>query len=128
MAVEEDEALRLHGARDIDDGNLLTIPAFHHLGDDGRAFAVARRRDDLLPVRIVHGDDGDRRLPRQIVVQVPQWMSTPGLTAITALAPHSSRREQEPGLAKPAMTTTLPLTRARTSPPSPAKISEGSRV
>ena len=37
----------------------------------------------------------------QIVVQVPQWMSTPGLTAISPMPPHSSIRLVSAGLPKP---------------------------
>ncbi len=64
----------------------------------------------------------------QIVVQVPQWMSMPGLTAITAFAPHSSSSEQVPGLAKPLRIAILPPTRVGPSTPPSLKISLGSRV
>ena len=50
-----------------------------------------------------------------MVVQVPQWMSVPGLTAINPMPPHSSIRLVNAGLPKPCMTTMLPATKCRTS-------------
>jgi hypothetical protein len=51
----------------------------------------------------------------QIVVQMPQWTSTPGLMPITPIAPISSNCATRPGLAKPSEITILPRTRSASS-------------
>ncbi len=44
----------------------------------------------------------------QIEVQMPQWMSAPGLTAMTPIAPSASNSRILCGKAKPSETTILP--------------------
>ncbi len=46
----------------------------------------------------------------QMVLTVPQWMRSPGLTATTAAAPAASSPATKLGSAKPSMITTLPAT------------------
>ena len=50
-----------------------------------------------------------------MVVQVPQWMSVPGLTAISPIPPHSSIRLVSAGLPNPCITTMQPPTKRLTS-------------
>ena len=51
----------------------------------------------------------------QIVVQMPQWMSMPGLMAMTPIAPELSNSDTSAGLAKPSLSTILPVTLATSS-------------
>ena len=67
VAVHQHELIRLAGALDLDHRHLLAVPAFLHLGADRGAAAALGERDQLLAVGIVHHDDRDARLARQVV-------------------------------------------------------------
>jgi hypothetical protein len=67
VAVQQHEALRFDGPRDLHDRDLLGEPALLELGADGRTRALPRERDQLLARRLVDGGDRDPWLARQIV-------------------------------------------------------------
>ena len=133
VAVQQDEVAGVVGAWDLGHRQLLHVPAGVERGGDGGGRALAREGDQLLAVGLVYGGRGDlgRRARSsgsgvpQMVETVPQWMRSPGLTAIAAMAPAASSPAMKFGQREPLDHRDLATGRRRGSVPAAGSRSSG---